>query len=176
MAGRSAAGQAAGYHFQVQRGLLSLIAGDDGAAVAIETLDDLVVEGDAGAVREFEQLKHSIHSGSMTARSRPLWKALDAWMDLVDSETLDDVGKLILVATDEAPGGSAAAMLRADAARDVSGAERKLLVVAREHPGAQATAQIRARFRDLEPRARAGLLAKIEVRDATAGIGDSARN
>jgi hypothetical protein len=47
MEGRSAAGQAAGYHFQIQRALLSLIAGDEGTSVAIETLDDLVVEGDA---------------------------------------------------------------------------------------------------------------------------------
>jgi hypothetical protein len=145
MEGRSAAAQAAGYHFQVQRGLLSLIAGDDGTSVAIETLDDLVVEGDSGAVRDFEQLKHSIRSGSLTERSRPLWKALNAWMDLVDHGTLDDVGKLILVATDRAPDGSAVALLRADA-RDVASAERQLLVVAAEDPGAQETAKIRACF------------------------------
>jgi hypothetical protein len=151
--GRSAAGQAAGYHFQVQRGLLSLIAGDDGTAVAMETLDDLVVEGDAGAVREFEQLKHSIRSGSLTERSRPLWKALDAWMDLVDHGTLDDVGKLILVATDRAPDGSAVALLRADA-RDVVSAERQLLGVATEDPGAQDTAKSEATTSDWAELAR----------------------
>lgn len=43
MEGRSAAGPAAGYHFQIQRALLSLIAGEDRTSVAIETLDDLVV-------------------------------------------------------------------------------------------------------------------------------------
>jgi hypothetical protein len=172
VAGRSAAGQAAGYHFQVQRGLLSLIAGEDGISVAIETLDDLVVEGNAGTVREFEQLKHSIRSGSLSERSRPLWKALDAWMDLVDNDTLDDVAKLILVATDHAPDGSAVAMLRTDDARDVASAERLLLDVAAEDPGAKDTAKIRARLRGLDPRARGRLLVKIEVRDATAGIGD----
>jgi hypothetical protein len=169
---RSAAGQAAGYHFQVQRGLLSLIAGDDGSSVAIETLDDLVIEDDAGAIRDFEQLKHSIHQGSLTDRSRPLWKALDAWMDLVDSGSLDDVDNLILVATDRAPDGSAAQLLRNDDARDVGDADRQLLIVASEQPGPRDTAITRGRFVAMQPRDRGALIAKIEVRDATAGIGD----
>ena len=172
MEGRSAAGQAAGYHFQIQRGLLSLMAGDDGASVAIETLDDLVLESDRDAIRDFEQLKHSIRPGSLTDRSRPLWKALDAWMDVAEDGALDDVGNLILVATDTAPADSAAACLRADAARDVGKAEQQLLAAATEDPGSQDTATIRARFRALDPRVRGALIAKIEVRDATAGIGD----
>lgn len=69
MEGRSAAGQAAGYHFQIQRALLSLIAGDDATTVAIETLDDVVVEDATEAIRDFEQLKHSIHPGMMTDRT-----------------------------------------------------------------------------------------------------------
>jgi hypothetical protein len=172
MEGRSAAGPAAGYHFQIQRALLSLIAGDDGTSVAIETLDDVVVEGDAGGVRDFEQLKHSIQPGSLTDRSRPLWKALNAWMDLVDNGTLNDVGKLVLVATDRAPDDSAAALLRSDEARSVADAERRLAAVAAEEPGAQDTVAIRARFRTMDARARGQLMAKIEVRDGTAGIGD----
>lgn len=172
MEGRSAAGQAAGYHFQIQRALLSLIASDDGASVAIETLDDLVIERDAAAICDFEQLKHSIRPGSLTDRSRPLWKALDAWMDIVENGTLSDVGKLILVATDRAPADSAAARLPADAARDAAQAEQQLLAVAAEDPGSQDTATIRARFRAMTPRTRGVLIAKIEVRDAAAGIGD----
>lgn len=168
---RSAAGQAAGYHFQLQRALLSLIAGRERSAVAIETLDDVVLEGDSSGIRQFEQLKHSIRSSSLTARSRPLWKALDAWMDLAEHGKLDEVDKLILVATDQAPDGSAAALLRADG-RDITQAERLLLDVAAEDPGAVDTAPIRERFRDLDPRARKTLIAKIEVRDATAGVGE----
>lgn len=168
---RSAAGQAAGYHFQLQRAQLSLIAGREGSAIAIETLDDVVLEGDSSGIRQFEQLKHSIRSSSLTARSRPLWKALDAWMDLAEHGKLDEVDKLILVATDQAPDGSAAALLRADG-RDITQAERLLLDVAAEDPGAVDTAPIRERFRDLDPRARKTLIAKIEVRDATAGVGE----
>jgi hypothetical protein len=171
MEGRSAAGPAAGYHFQLQRALLSLIVGREGSAVAIETLDDVVLEGDGSDIREYEQLKHSIRPGSMTDRSRPLWKALDAWMDLVDHGNLDDVDKLILVATDRAPDGAAAALLRAKG-RDTARAERLLLDVAAEEPGPVDTAPIRTRFRDLDPRARKTLIAKTEVRDATAGVGE----
>jgi hypothetical protein len=172
MEGRSAAGQAAGYHFQIQRALLSLIAGEEGASVAIETLDDIVMEGDGSRVRNFEQLKHSIRRGSLTDRSRPLWKALDAWMDLVDNGTLDEVAKLVLVATHLSPADSAAALLRADDARTVSDAEQQLLAVAAENPGPLDTATIRARFRTMDARARGQLMAKIEVRDGTADIGD----
>lgn len=171
MEGRSAAGQAAGYHFQLQRALLSLIAGRGGSAVAIETLDDIVLEVDGSEVREFEQLKHSIRPGSLTDRSRPLWKALDAWMDLADHARLDEVDKLILLATDQAPDGSAAALLRAEG-RDLAEAERLLLDVAAEDPGPVDTAALRKRFRDLDPRDRKTLIAKIEVRDATAGVGE----
>jgi hypothetical protein len=171
MEGRSAAGQAAGYHFQLQRALLSLIAGDEGSAVAIETLDDVVLEDDISGVREFEQLKHSIRSGSLTDRSRPLWKALDAWMDLVEGGKLDEVDKLVLVATDRARDGSSSALLGADG-RDPARAERLLLDVAAEDRGAVDTAPIRKRFMDLNPRARKTLIAKIEVRDATAGVGE----
>jgi hypothetical protein len=171
MEGRSAAGQAAGYHFQLQRALLSLIVGREGSAVAIETLDDVVLEGDRSGIREFEQLKHSIRPGSLTDRSRPLWKALDAWMDLVGRDKLDAVDKLILVATDRAPDGSAAALLGADG-RDPILAERLLLDVAAEDPGAADTATIRKRFRNLHSRARKTLIAKIEVRDGTAGVGE----
>jgi len=70
-----------------------------------------------------------------------------------------------------APDGSAAALLR-DAGRDPTQAERLLLDVADEDPGPADTASIRRRFRDLAPRDRATLIAKIEVRDATAGVGE----
>lgn len=169
MGTRSAAGQAAGYHFQVQRALLSLIASREDSAVAIETLDDIVIEG-ADQPRDLEQLKHSVRPGSLTDRSPHLWNALDLWLDLVDQSRLDDVGKLILVATHRAPDGSAAALLRSSD-RDALTAEKLLLDVAEEDPGPQGTAPTRKRFRELGARARGTLLAKIEVRDATAGVG-----
>lgn len=93
-------------------------------------------------------------------------------MDLVDRGTLDDVGTLILVATHLAPQDSAAALLRADDARDAVRAEQQLLAVADERSGAQDTAQMREHFRALGASARARLFAKIRVRDSIAGIGD----
>lgn len=56
--------------------------------------------------------------------------------------------------------------------RNATAAERLLLNVAEEDPGPEGTALTRKRFRELAARARGTLLSKIEVRDATAGVGD----
>jgi len=47
---RSAAGQAAGYHFQIHRALVSIVRAPPGAEISIETLDDVTLtdEGRAG--------------------------------------------------------------------------------------------------------------------------------
>lgn len=171
MADRSAAGQAAGYHFQIQRGLLSLLAAGDGAEVSIESLDDIALLVPAEKVLTLEQLKHSVSPGPMTDRSRPLWKALDAWMDLVDDDRLDSVDKLLLVASDRAEEDSAAALLRSEG-RSVKRAEQALLAVAREDPGPTDTSVLRKRFDKLPARKRGRLLAKIEVQDGSPGVGD----
>ena len=70
--------------------------------------------------------------GSLSDLSRPLWRALDAWMDLIDKSRLDDVTTLLLVANDSAPDGSAASSLRSDGNRDVKSAEKVLLAAAGE--------------------------------------------
>jgi hypothetical protein len=166
---RSAAGQAAGYHFQIQRALLALLSpGPDDRTVALETLDDVVIGDGSGGPADLEQLKHSIRPGSLTDRSRPWWKALEAWMDLVKRDQLDQVDQLVLVATDRAPDGSSAALLRGDDdSRDPVAAERLLIAVASEMPGPKDTRKTRARFAEMDPRHRARLLAKIVVRDGS---------
>lgn len=160
MTTRSAAGEAAGYHFQVQQGLLALVGGGPEAEVSIETLDDLVVsDGDTDDLKQLdlEQLKHSVRPGSLTDRSRPLWKSLEAWMDLIDLDRLEQVRTLILVATQSAPEDSSAALLRREG-RDVQEAERRLVASACESAGAADTAPIRARFAALARGQRVALL------------------
>lgn len=167
---RSAAGPAAGYHFQIQRALLSLLTGPSDRQVSIETLDDIVDADTARGAVTFEQLKHSLRPGTLTDRSRPLWKALDAWMDLL-SGGLDGVHQLELVTTDHAPAGSAAALLRADdGLRSPTSAEARLLDAAGESPGSADTRACRERFAALDPADRGRLLAKVVVRDGTAGV------
>lgn len=169
---RSAAGQAAGYHFQIQRALLSILRAPTGFEISIETLDDLTIADTAvRGTTTFEQLKHSVKPGSLSDRSRPLWRALDAWMDLVDEDRLEQVTTLLLVATDVAPDGSAAAHMRGDDRRSILTADQLLLAAATE-TGAQETAEVRERFAGLDSRDRSQLLAKIEVADGSAGVGD----
>ncbi|UJA21489.1 hypothetical protein HJD18_15555 [Thermoleophilia bacterium SCSIO 60948] len=93
-------------------------------------------------------------------------------MDRIDDGTLPDINKLILVTTDIAPEGTASALLRAGDDRDVESAERLLLDVATEDPGPKSTAESRERFREADPKDRKLLLAKIDVRDSTSGVGN----
>ena len=97
----SAAGTAAGYHFQVQRALLDLLdATDENTAISIETLDDLTLsDGERGPVLTLEQLKHSIRPGSLTDTSRPWWDTLAVWMDLIGDSSLHGSEQLTLIST-----------------------------------------------------------------------------
>lgn len=172
---RSAAGPAAGFHFQIQRSLVALLAAGDGSEVSIETLDDIVVHSPTGRLR-YDQLKHSLQPGTLSDSSGPLWKALAAWMDVEARPGTESV-QFRLVATHEAVDESAAAALRPRGTRDIKEAERLLLVVAATAPdplpdGASELQKTRARFRDLPTDRRRGLLARISVHDGDGDIGD----
>jgi hypothetical protein len=162
---RSAAGPAAGYHYQAQRALLTLIAGSpaDGREVAMETLDDLVVSDPNGLI-ELEQLKHSIRSGALSDRSPALWGALDNWMDHLGTSRMDRISRMILIATKKGAPDSAIAQLR-ESDRHLDKAEQILLEVSRERPGNAETRAARERFLGLAPRDRGRLLSKVLVRD-----------
>ena len=170
----SASGTAAGYHFQVQRALLDLTdAADENAAISIETLDDLTLsESERGTVLTLEQLKHSIHPGSLTDASRPWWDTLGVWMDLTRGGTLRGGEQLTLISTHEAPPGSAAALLRTDNDRDVDAALTLLLEAAVSSKNAE-TAAPRQRFaEDLDSSERRHLLQRIRVVDGAPDIGE----
>lgn len=166
----SAPGSAAGYHFQAQVGLLELLRAQGERAVALESLDDITVS-DGATPTTLEQLKHSLTPGSLTDRSSAWWRTLAVWMDLAESRGIEDIDELLLLATDSAPAGSAAALLRAGG-RDVQKAERALMAVAIESDGSAATSKSRQRFAAMSRRARARLVAKIEVRDQAPSISD----
>jgi hypothetical protein len=167
----SAAGQALGYQFQLQRALIEILKQEDAAAaVAIEALDDIVIEGEEGAVVSLEQLKHSIKAGTLTDKSARLWDVLALWMDLLAKDKIPKGATMILVATDMAPEGSAAHALRLSG-RDTTKAQDLLLAAADESDN-DSTEAARTSFKALTPAMRTGFLERIVVRDATPTAGE----
>lgn len=75
----SAGPQAIGYLYQVRYALLALLKDDrEEAAVVIEGLDDIAVEGN-GAI-DLGQLKHHIRrTATLNSQSPDLWKTIRAW-------------------------------------------------------------------------------------------------
>ena len=179
MAGtHSAAGPAAGYHFQLQRALLDLLAADDDeTAISIETLDDLVLSaGDAGSITDLEQLKHSVSPGSLTDASRPWWDAMAVWMDLAAADDLSGNERLVLVTTHDAPADSAAAHLRAGGDRRTDDAIALLEIAARESSNLD-TQSARHRFLGesddgLDEAGRRRLVERVQVVDGAASVGE----
>lgn len=170
----SAAGPAAGYHFQIQRALLVLLRRPETtAALSIETLDDITLTDDERrSVVELEQLKHSISAGSLSDMSREWWQALQVWMDLRAEGKLGGSEILTLVCTDEAPDNSAAALLRDDRPTRDPPAATVLLSEAANKSAAAATVKARATFLALNDAARLALVQQVRVIDGAPGVGE----
>jgi hypothetical protein len=124
-----AAGPMVGYLYQVRIALLWAIrrsrTGD--FAVSIETLDDVSFEvgGQPDAVL---QIKHSLNvAANLTDLSAEVWKTLRIWIVGLRSGEIPPGTARFLVATAEAPAGSACAALGIEGmGRDVNEAARRL--------------------------------------------------
>lgn len=124
-----AAGSMAGYLYQVRIALLWAIrrsrVGD--FTVSIETLDDVSFEvsGKADAVL---QTKHSLNAvANLTDLSSEVWKTLRIWLVGLASGEIPRETARFLIATADAPAGSACAALGMEGAgRDVAEAAKRL--------------------------------------------------
>ena len=78
----AAPGPSAGYGYQIERALYWLSHSPAGAAVGIETDDDVAVRN--GTTSLLEQDKHSIAAGAepFGDRSKDLWNTLNIWLDV----------------------------------------------------------------------------------------------
>lgn len=95
----SAPGQALGYFWQVQLGLLRLAEGSPGGRLGLETLDDIVYEHGSGRVT-LTQSKSTVDAdrNPISDSSVQLWKALATWTDaLVCGEIEPTKTRLLLV-------------------------------------------------------------------------------
>jgi hypothetical protein len=159
----SAAGSALGYLAQVEYGLLLTLRRMDDTVdlrLSLETADDIVFDTDGTDFRELWQSKHHVTAGSLGDASPDIWKSLNNW--IVSS---DENCALVLFSTATAPAGSAASLLgKVRAAQDVLDAHEKLEVVATAGGNKDHVAYY-ARFLDLAPEDRVGLLSRLTVLD-----------
>lgn len=77
----TAAAQAAGYILQLERALHHLAHSDAGAVVAVEHLDDVVVERDGKtALQEQDKSTAAASTKLLADRSKAIWRTLEIWL------------------------------------------------------------------------------------------------
>ena len=98
----SAAGAAAGFDYQFDRGLYWLAQSPAGAAVGIETDDDVAVRSPGESL--FEQDKHSNQDDAKPFgdRSKDLWNTLAIWIDAIESKQVTIETTRFLMVTNKA--------------------------------------------------------------------------
>jgi len=122
-------GPSAGYGYQIERALYWLARSPAGAAVGIETDDDVAVRN--GTTSLLEQDKHSIAAGAepLGDRLKDLWNTLNIWLDAIEENRVDaETTRLLMVTNKELPDGLAKAISAATTAEAagecVTGLER----------------------------------------------------
>lgn len=172
----SAAPQAVGYLHQARFALLRALqpSQPEDASVVVEGLDDVALQSPNGATT-LNQLKHHINEeAKLTDKSTELWKTIRVWCSYFASDG-GEKGPLMLnlVTTAEAPGDSAAALLRQGAGRDVEEAERRLLSAAGSSTNESLEKAFDA-YEELGKEGRIALLKSVTVYDEACTIEEAA--
>jgi hypothetical protein len=162
----NAAPSALGYIYQYEVGLLEFLRRDDPSLeLSIELLDDVAFEGEQ---TELMQAKYRVRPGNLTDGSAELWKTLRVWSEGVAA--LPDAA-LVLVSTANAPDGSIAALLRADANRDTDVAY-ELLVMYAQSTSSTTLASARGAFLGVDDERRRELVERIVISDGSPSFED----
>lgn len=162
----SAAASVLGYLHQTRWGLLELLRArttDPDRSLTLEMHDDIAWEQD-GEPSALKQLKlHVSTLRNLTDASDDMWRTLRVWMD--NGRPRDPYGPTLTLITNSSAGaGSAAALLRDNADRDVSGAVKLLENAARDYK-AKETLKAREQFLKLTPAEQATFVGRIYVAD-----------
>lgn len=166
-----------GYLYQCREALLLAIAEtktQPGLSVSIERFDDVAFE-ENGSASEQLQLKHHVEVASLTDMSVDLWKTLRIWSEQVsDNLNLPFERRFTIITTAQAPGGSAAELLRFP--RPSPNAEGEALALLRAAATAstnQESAAGRKAFLALSEHDQHNLIAAIRVHDNAPSITDA---
>ncbi len=165
----SAPGPSAGYGYQFERALYWLARSPAGAAVGIETDDDVAVRN--GTTSLLEQDKHSIAAGAepFGDRSKDLWNTLNIWLDSIEENRVDaETTRFLMVTNKELPDGLAKAISAATtteaAGQCITGLER-----AAEDPPEKIVALVGRVLRSESRDTLIKVIQNTELVDATAG-------
>lgn len=170
---RSAGGSLAGYLWQVTEGCRRALSLRGDEVLSIERHDDLAIARLSGVEICVEQLKHSLHRGTITHESVDWWSAIDAWM----ATSQPAISKRVLVTTDAI--GSGSTLGECYLPRDIAPWDKLVDAmdgVARAEPNAKfrnrGTYQ---KWIDLARPNKRMLLESISIRDQAPGIRESIR-
>jgi len=161
----SAGPQLTGYLYQCRLALLlslQRLKKSTQITISIETLDDVVFDGD-GTPQEIIEIKHHFSgAGDLSNSSVDLWKTLNIWIDLLNSKISQD-SIFCIMTTAIAPNESATSFLKYEH-RNVNAAEMILLEVARTSVS-EKNLPIYKKFLALSKQTRRRLLDAIVVND-----------
>lgn len=162
----SAAAAQLGYAYQFRVALLAALHQLQTTGLtwklSVETVDDLVVETEAGD--RYEQLKHRAEGTTLTDGASDLWKTLRVWSEALREGTLDPQRTtLYLVTTADVSPGTACELLATDpAARDNSDIVTKLTQTA-ESSQSQTLSKAHSAFLSLDPEERIVLVQRTRI-------------
>lgn len=166
----NAAPSALGYQHQTWWALLELLRLGDtrpDAAISLELFDD-VAWAENGTPTQLLQIKHHLQrQRTLTDSSVDLWSTLKVWMDTA-APTDPEGPQLLLITTQTAAEGSAAAALRSDT-RDEVFALEALVMAALDLESAR-TRQARRDFLDLGTADQQAFISRIFVLDGSPQI------
>lgn len=160
----SAGGSALGYLAQVEYALLIALRrmdDEDNLRLSLETVDDIVFDGD-GMPRELWQTKHHVNrQGGLGDASPDLWKTIHNWIETSGEETV-----CFLFTTASASNGAAAYLLRSGRRDDDVARARERLDEVATNAGNAALADYYHRCLSLNEARRTELLSRIVVIDS----------
>ena len=169
----AAPGQAAGYLYQCERGLLELLqrAGTEpDLTLFLEKLDDIELAVGGSPIEVLQVKHHTGPGGDLSDTSVDLWRTIRVWVDIWPQLLPEERPFLTILTTSRAPEGSVAALLK-DVNRDAGEALRRLLEVA-SSSASTSTRKAREAFLKMDPDERRRLVEAVFVRDAQPLIED----
>ena len=163
-----------GYLFQCRYALLESLQRlrrSEQFSVSIETLDDVVFDGE-GEAADILQTKHHISgTANLTDASPDLWKSIRIWCEGLTNGSIPEGSSFFLITTAESSEGGSAYYLKAGTSRDTRRAVERLNATVNSSTNKSNEAAYSA-FRQLTPQQKLSLAEAVVILDSAPTITD----